>query len=166
MAGLSRARGAALALLLVVLVALCIGFGTVEPDPERNHYPDEEHLATDYDAYIGERVEFAGIVTSVDPVVVETEYGVDGEFSLTVTNVDAIEPGDHVRVFGVVEPDRTVRAERAIVRAPWEVGYMYLVSLLAALWVGIRALRYWRIDVDARAVVARADPVTLGRNDG
>ena len=166
MAGLSRTRGPALALSLVVLVALCIGFGGVKPDPDRNHYPDEEHLAADYEAYVGERVEFAGIAASVDPVVVETEYGLDGELSLTVTNVDGVEPGDHVRVFGVVESDRTVRAERAIVRAPWEVGYMYLVSLLAALWVGIRALRFWRVDVDARAVVARADPVTLGGDDG
>ncbi len=46
-------------------------------------------------------------------------------------------------------------------REPWEVQYMYGVSLGAAVWVALRLLAHWRIDFRTLALEPRERPLPL-----
>lgn len=151
--------------LLLVLGVLLVANGATGYDPDRNHYPDEEPLVEDYDAYVGERVELSGAVVGVDPVVIDAETPAGDPFELRIENVDEpVNEGDRLSVFGTVEPDHTIEAERTLVREPWEIAYMYGISLLAGLWVLARFVREWRISTDEWAFVPREEPLEVWRN--
>jgi hypothetical protein len=143
------ARGLVVVALLAGLVGLGVWYGSLPPDPAVGDYPRSDHLAGEYDAHVGERVEVAGTVVATDPVVVETTSP-GGTLRLRVTGLDRrVREGDALWVYAVVEPDRTVRVVDAVVVAPWRVDYMRGVSLLAGLWVLGRLLRDWRVDTSA-----------------
>lgn len=169
----SRAgRLAAVAALLVALLALAVRYGaaTVRPAPELAFYPAEDHLAADYGAYVGQRVQVSGIVVGVDPVVIVAEYETwaggryrAGELHLTITNyAGSVAPGDRLQVFGTARPERTVRAERTVAVPGANYRYMYGVSFLAGLWVLARLVRGWTVSWDDLAIRPRAEPPTAG----
>jgi hypothetical protein len=150
-----RVRAVGIALLLVVLFGLFVWMGTTEPYPD---YPDTEDLAEDYEAHVGEYAEADGTVVATDPVVIEDDHPSNGTVEFVVRDVDeSVEPGQEFEVFGVVEPDHTIRAEETVVRDQWEFTYMYAVSILAAVWVFTRFVRQWRFDRDAYGFVPRGD---------
>lgn len=156
----SVVRGATLAVLAAALCALFVlggaGWPTAPSSP-----PSYEEFDRNYDAYVGETVEMGGTVVETDPVVVEMDYetGLSSETTYRIELVGALEAdvGDGVYFYGEVRPDRRVAvdAERTVVRAPWEVQYMYAVSVVAVLLVVARFVNGWRFRPRALAFAPR-----------
>lgn len=148
--------------LLAVLFGLCVLYGALEPDPSVGAYPDGSELGTDYDRYVGERVSVGGEIVDTDPVVIEVEYGVDEVIRLRVVELDnsvGVAEGDYLRVYGVVEPDRTVRALNVFVVPQTGRWYTWSVSFLAGLWVLGRLVRHWQFDREAWVLCRRDRPL-------
>jgi predicted acyltransferase (DUF342 family) len=157
-------RLAGIAILLVALCGLLVWGGTVTHEDAANDVPGNDAVGVAPDAYAGERVSLDGTVVATDPVVIEAEYGISEAFTVTVRGVEGpVAVGDHLSAFGTLETggtsetDATLVADRTIVRAPWELWYMYVVSFLGGLWVLWRTLRDWRFDTDRLAFVLRTE---------
>lgn len=140
--------------LLLALGISFVAYGTVDPNPAQNAYPGTDHVVSQPDEYVGEQVSLRGTVVGTDPIVVLADTGLD-RARITITNSDqmTVSEGDQLTVFGTLTTGTTIRAERTIVRAPWELTYMYVVSFLGGLLVLARLLRHWRPDLDHRYVV-------------
>lgn len=153
-------RAAAVALCILALCALFVlGGGAWPASPHVE--PSEEDLHRNYDAYVGETVEIGGSVVETDPVVVRVSYdtGVydEASFRLELRGDLQAQVGDDVSVSGELRPDRAVAvdADRALVRQPWELGYMYAISVLGVLLVAARFVDRWRIRPRRLQVVPR-----------
>lgn len=153
-------RLGALLVLLAALLGLVVWFGTLTPAPALGAYPGTDHLATDYDAYVGERVAVGGTVRTTDPVTITSESDTGETVRLTVTDLDVpVDRGDQLRVYGVLGPNRTLRASNAFTVPAWGHWYAYVVSFLAGCWVLVRVLRHWRLDARTWTLERRATPV-------
>jgi len=133
----------AVALLIGATVAATAAYASDRAD--RRPYVTGAELATDHDAHVGERAYVWTTVVAVtdDGVVVEA-----GGARVLVTGVTAtVDPGDTLQVYGVVEPDGRIAADRTVATTPARLRYTYVVSGAAALLVAGVVLRYWRIDV-------------------
>ena len=109
-----RSRGIAVLGLLALLFGLAVWFGSLGPAPALGAYPDEENLGEEYSDYLGERVTVTGWVIATDPVVIRAEYGADEAIQLTITDLSiTATEGDRLRVYDVVTPDQTIRANNA-----------------------------------------------------
>lgn len=127
---------------------------------------------TDPADHAGEHVETGGIVVATDPVVIEIEDEAGTE-RLPVENAPDVATGQELVVAGTLTDEGTLAAdpERAVVREPWERGYMYAISLVGALLVALRIGNEWRFD--PRRVLFEPRERTLlrryrgeGRRDG
>jgi hypothetical protein len=150
-----RARTVLLVLVLGAQFGLLVWHGSLDPAPQVGDYPDEADLVVDYDRYAGDRVTVAGTVVGTSPPVVELRSGGD---SIRVTVRDLSVPaerGDRLRVYGVAESGRTVRAISAFTVPRWGLWYTYAVSFVAGLWVLGRLVRHWRIDREAVGLAPR-----------
>jgi len=164
-------RTAGVAVLLAVLFALVVGFGSLGPAPELGAYPDGEALAQAYDAHVGDDIQVTGTVVRTDPVAVAVEYDyyADGDrhtgvLELTVTAVStAVTEGESLQVYGTLRPDRTVVAANTVAVPAANFASMYVVSALAGLWTLARLVCGWRIDWRRGALCRRDDPLTPGR---
>lgn len=145
-------RGVAIAVLCTLLLALLVAYGTVTPDPAAGRFPDngEVESGTVDD---GGRVVVAG--TARGDAAGGTVVDLDGGPRVVVRNLDAA-PGDDVWLYGTYRGG-TIRNRRAIVRAPWEITYLYAVSLLGGLLTLGRVVWTWRIDTDEWCVIPRED---------
>jgi len=117
----------ALLVLAGILCGLLLWAGTLGPNPDRNAFADEDAFAVDYDAYVGERIEFGGTVLATDPVVVEATADSGRSLELTLRSLketDSISPGDEITFYGVLEIDNTVTVIDTTVRQPWESAYI------------------------------------------
>lgn len=152
----------AIAILLVAFGGLFIFYGALEPDPEHNDHPGNDDLEADPSTHIGEQVELSGTVVDTEPLVLEVEHA-DGTTEYVLENAPDAEVGQEVRLFGTIEPstsesaDARLEVNDAIVRDSWETTYMYAVSIVAALWVVVRAVRHWRFDAGSFGFVPRGD---------
>lgn len=154
-------RGLLVFALAGLLFGMGVHYGAVEDD--RWPYPDEDALATQPAAHVGEAVFLFGTVTGVDTeagtatVSVETDTG---QFTLTVTSLDAtVHSGGVVQVLGELTAERTVDADRVVVvsasgGAEW---YKYGVSVIGAVLVLAAFFRHWRIDRDTWTFEVRRD---------
>lgn len=157
-----RARLLALVVLLAALFGLVVWHGSLTPAPDAGAYPGSAELAADYDGHLGDSVAVEGEIVGTDPVVIESEHGVDESIRLTVVGLGSdvgIEAGAILRVFGVVSPDRTISAENAFVVPA--VGPLYArgISFLAGLWVLFRVVRRFRFDRTELGLVRRERPL-------
>lgn len=153
-------RRAAVAVLLLALCGLFVLGGADRPtSPSRT--PGYEDLDRNYDAHVGQTVEVGGTVVETEPLVVEFEYDTGvyeaATFRLELEGALPAAVGDDVSVVGEVRPDRTlaIDADRSLVRHPWELSYMYGISVLAVLLVGARLLNEWRVRPRRLQVVPR-----------
>ena len=146
---------ALLGVLFVLFVAYGAGVGVYDGPPY-----DEDAIAQETDTVLGEQVQVSGIVMGVDPVTIEVEHD-EGWMELVVENAPEVDVGQELIVSGVLVDDRTVEAERdrAVVRDAWEVQYMYVISVVAALLVAARIGNEWRFRV--REVVFEPREQTL-----
>lgn len=152
-------RLVAISLLAVLLVGLFVLGGTGWPThPDAT--PSEEALAEDYASHVGEEVQIGGTVLETNPTVIEVESDA-GNFELAVENAPAADPGEEVTLAGELRPDRTIAADpgRSVVRQPWELAYMYAISVVGALLVAARILDGWRFHPRALAFEPRATPL-------
>jgi len=103
-------------------------------------------------------------VVSTDPLVVYESFQYrDVRLTVEGADVDA-SVGDRLSVFGVLEPDGVLRAERAYTVPDSGLQYAYTVSALAGLGVLVRLFRGWRIDGKRWGLAPRAE--TSGGHDG
>ncbi|QLD88829.1 hypothetical protein HWV07_07210 [Natronomonas salina] len=153
-------RGAAIALCLLALSGLFVLGGAAWPASPHVE-PSEAELDRDYAAHVGETTSIGGSVVETDPVVIRVSYdtGVYEEASFRLELVGDLEAavGDDVYVSGELRPDRSmaVDGDRALVRQPWELGYMYAISFVGVLLVGARFLNGWRVQPRRLRVVPR-----------
>lgn len=158
-------RFALLVVALCALVGLFVWFATVEPDPERNHYPDGDDLGGEYDAHVGDRVAVGGTIVASDPAVLEVDHA-HGTSRYELRNPPAVEEGQYVRVYATARPDYELVVDDAVVIDGWERQYMYGISILAALWVAARTARQWRFDANRLGFVPRTDSASSTAGDG
>lgn len=144
--------------LLLALGVSFVAFGTVDPNPARNAYPGTDQVVSHPDEYVGERVSLSGTVVATDPLVITADSGLDSA-RFTITNSDhaTVSEGDQFIVFGPLTATNTIQAERTVVREPWELTYMYVVSFLGGLFVLARVLRHWRPDIEHQSLVTRTE---------
>lgn len=148
-------------ILLSVLFFFFIWYGSLEPDPDKGSYPNEEHLIEDYDGYIREEVKVGGKVVETDPVEIEAESGSE-TILLRITGLEeSVEKGDRLTVHGVVEEDKTIIVENAVVQPFVNWIYMYLVSGMAAIWVFIRIIKQWRWDAETASLKMREESLKI-----
>jgi hypothetical protein len=139
--------------LLVVLSGTLVAYGSLDPAPERNVYPDTRDLADDYDRYVGDRVVVSGEVVSTDPLVVAASDGRGGEVKYRIVRTSKRPAvGEDLRVFGVAREGGVVAARDGFVVDASGSVYAYGASALAGGWVLGRLLRRWRLDPEAGLV--------------
>lgn len=155
MTAASRTRVAVLAALLGVLFALCVGYGTLEPNPAHGRFPGVEEVVSGERSYEGRHVALRGEIVATAPVTLEAESATidDGSSRLEQVRFTVIDGprdtrvGQQVEVFGVLTDDRTIRAQNVVLVQQRNISLMYLVSALAGLWVLARIIRDWRLQV-------------------
>ncbi|WP_416840388.1 hypothetical protein [Haloferax sp. DFSO52] len=153
-------RLVAILVLLGCLLGLMIWFGSLAPDPAVGAYPSTTELGIEYDVWVGEQASLTGTVIETDPLTIVAEYGSGEQVRLKVTGaaIDA-QQGDTLAVYGVVEPNHTIRALNAYTIPASNYLYMYVVSFLAGVWVLGRLIRTWRIDWGSWSLEPRAKPL-------
>ncbi|MFW6065060.1 MAG: hypothetical protein ACOC8Y_05745 [Candidatus Natronoplasma sp.] len=161
MLGSGRSRALAVIALLIILSSLFIWFGSLSPAPEKGRFPGNDELVEDYDRYIDKEVEIGGEVIETDPTTIEIESG-DRTLQLKIVDLEnEVDQGDRLSVFGTVEEDKTVRVQNSIIRPSWQYRYMYGISLVGAVWAGLRLIGGWRFDKEKFAFEPRSDPLTV-----
>lgn len=146
-------RALLVCVLLVVLSGTLVAYGSLDPAPERNVYPDTRDLADDYDRYVGDRVVVSGEVVSTDPLVVAASDGRGGEVEYRIVRTSKRPAvGEDLRVFGVAREGGVVAARDGFVVDASGSVYAYGASALAGGWVLGRLLRRWRLDPEAGLV--------------
>ena len=146
----SSRRNVAVAVCLLALLGLLVAYGTLTPEPAAGRFPSNG--AVDAGTLTeGDRVVVAGTVRGDAPG--GTRLALDGGPTVVVRGLDA-DPGADVWLYGTYR-DETIRSERAIVRAPWELTYLYAVSALGGVLTLGRVVRTWRVDTDRWVVVPR-----------
>jgi len=160
MFGTVRGRAITILGLLAVLFGLAVWYGSLGPAPELGAYPNHEHLGQDYGQYLGAEVTVTGRVIATDPVTISADDGDGDTFQLTVTEL-ALTPaeGEKLRVYGVAEPDHTIRAKNAFTVPQSGSWYAWSVSFLAGLWVLARIGRHWRLDLATGTLEPRETPL-------
>ena len=166
-------RASAIALLLVALGGSFVLVGSIEPDPDRNRFPGAVQFADDPAAYHGDRVTVDGTVVDRDPFTIESDAGHPGTVQVTVAGAQGNPAvGDHLVVHGTLQPATGdgavahVDARRTIHREPWELAYMYLISLAGGLWVLGRLCNQWTFDRRSWALVPRERPLLEAMRNG
>lgn len=157
-------RVAMLVLLLGALFGLMVWRGSLEPDPAVWALPGPEQLGTDYGRYLGDRVAVWGQVVRTDPVVIRAQYGVDRVIRLQLVGLDdslQVTEGMRLNVYGVVEPDNTIRALNVVRIPAWGVTYTLSISFLAGLWVLGRIVRHWTVDTRDWTLRRRSAPLRI-----
>jgi hypothetical protein len=153
-----KSCAAAFLLLFLTLGGLFVGAGTITANPAMNSYPNEDNVIETPDDHLGDKVVFGGIVVETDPVTVEVEPETGDTIYVTFENVDQpLSVGDEVIAFGTLQKPQTLDVDRAVIRAPWEFYYMYIVSFIGGLWVLVRILLHWRFDFEQLAFVSQED---------
>lgn len=163
---MSRRRAAALGLALLTLPGLFILGGADLPFPYSHELgPDDETLDSEYDEYIGTDIATSGTVIDADERLVRIDHDT-GSLVVTLNIHDhhdaTLQEGDHVSVSGTIEADHTITVtedHHIWIRAPWEVHYMYGISLIGALFTALLVANYWRFDWSHYHLVPRKEPI-------
>lgn len=164
-------RFVAMGVCVLLLGGLFVLGGTGWPeDPSAGPGIDIGDSEIEPEAHAGEFVETGGTVVSTDPVVIEIETDDGGTDRIELENAPSVEVGEVVTVSGTLTEDGTlvVERERAITREPWEIAYMYLISIVGVLVVVATGIDSWRFDVRTLSVEPRDRPLheTIFDRDG
>ncbi|QLH81263.1 hypothetical protein [Halosimplex pelagicum] len=156
-------RAVALAVLIGCLGAAMIGFGSLDTHPDKGVPPGNDEVAAAYGDYLGQRVHVYGTVVSVDPLRIRGETVLNGPVELTVDGYEeSAQKGDVLSVYGVLRPENTVEATEVVRKPGGSYWRTRLLSAIAGLWVLIRLLRHWRIDLLKLRARPRSFPIAFG----
>lgn len=137
-------RALGVAVLVVLLVAMMGHYHGAVLD-ERRHLASPARIDADYEAYRGGPV-FLWLVadrTTDEGIVTRSEA--DGRPFVVLTDARA-EPGDLVQVFGTLEADSRIAAERVVVHDRGNRLRMFVLSGVGALLAAGAFLRRWTVD--------------------
>ena len=145
-------------------LCLCLSLGGLfvhaeVTEDQRNPYPDAEELNNEYSAYVGQTVVvFGTVVEGTDQqMTIETEEdGTTATLAVTVVNA-TVSAGGTVQVYGTLERDQTIAAERIeVVNSSWWAElYKYGTSAVGAAGFLVLFFRYWRLNRDSWSLEAR-----------
>jgi hypothetical protein len=150
--------------VVVLLTVLAVSFPLYaqQPfNPEAHVYPSEADFTDDPTRYVGDRVEVTGQVRQTEPLVVQFGGSTD---PYTVTVVDhalSPEPGDKLRLVGVLTSPDEIRVIDGFVvpqRGRW---YAWGVSFVAGLWVLWRLVKHWQVDRSTLGFAPRDEPISI-----
>lgn len=145
-------------------LCLCLSLGGLFvhaeiTDDQRNPYPDAEELNNEYSAYVGQTVVVFGTVVEATDQQMTIETEEDGTtVTLAVTGANAtVSAGGTVQVYGTLEPNQTIAAERVeVVNSSWWAElYKYGASAVGAIGFLVLFFRYWRLNRDNWTLEAR-----------
>ncbi|KOX94632.1 hypothetical protein AMS69_01895 [Haloarcula rubripromontorii] len=148
----------------VIVVVLCVTLGGLFvhaeiTEDELSPYPDAADLSTGYESYVGQQLMVFGTVTETGDGGIDIRVESDGTaITLRVTETNtAVESGGVVQVYGTLEPEQTIAAERVEVvnSSRWAEFYKYGASAIGAFGFLLLFFRYWRIDRDTWTLEAR-----------
>lgn len=149
---------------VVIVLGLCLTLGGsfvhAEITEDRwSPYPDAADLSSEYDSYVGQQLMVFGTVTDTDEDGMEIRAESDGTaITLRVTGTTStVDPGGVVQVYGTLEPDQTIAAERVEVvnSSRWAEFYKYGASAIGAFGFLLLFVRYWRLNRDTWTLEAR-----------
>jgi len=148
--------------VIVLVLSLILGGLFVHAavtEEQRSPYPDGEDLSSEYESYIGQQLMVFGTVTETSESGIEIRVESD-ETSITLNvtgTAAAVEPGGVVQVYGTLEPDQRITAERIEVvnSSRWAELYKYGASAIGAFGFLLLFFRYWRVDRDTWTLEAR-----------
>ncbi|MFY4813869.1 hypothetical protein ACOJIV_14385 [Haloarcula sp. AONF1] len=147
-----------------IVLVLCLTLGgllvhAAVTEEQWSPYPDAADLSTGYESYAGQQLVVFGTVTETSDNEMEINVESDGAaITLRVTGTKtAVEPGGVVQVYGTLEPNQTIAAERVEVvnSSRWAEFYKYGASAVGALGFLLLFFRYWRIDRETWTLEAR-----------
>ncbi|AJF26096.1 hypothetical protein JZX76_15455 [Haloarcula hispanica] len=148
----------------VIVLVLCLILGglfvhAAVTEEQRSPYPDAADLSTGYESYVGQHLMVFGTVTETGDGGMAIRAESDGTaITLRVTGTEAaVEPGGVVQVYGTLESNQTIAAERVEVvnSSRWAEFYKYGASAVGALGFLLLFFRYWRIDRETWTMEAR-----------
>lgn len=148
-----------IAVLVVALAYLFILAGAKEPFSPKVE-PSAEAFAGNAQAYIGDEVEFTGVV--VDGAASQVEIGShDNIVVVTLVGAPPLKDGQIVTFGGTAVDATTIetREEQVVTRDAWEHYYMYLASVVGALLALFVAINYWTFAWRQVGFVPREQPI-------
>lgn len=156
----ARGRIILIALLLIGHTVLFPFYAQQPVNPKAGVYPDQDEFIENSDRYVGERVVTGGFVRQASPIVIEVET-TQGTHNITVSGTN-LSPslGDKVRVYGTLTAPRTINSINAFVVPQGGLWYTWGISFLAGIWVLIRLIRHWRINLSRLSFSRRDTPLT------
>lgn len=160
MPSIDPGRLAALVVCVSALFGLFVLGGSgwpAEPSPGL----DLSEPSVEPEAHAGESVQTGGVVVDTDPVVLEIDRE-DDPLRIEIENApDDVQVGEQLTVDGTLTADGTLEAnpDRAVVREPWEIQYMYAVSIVGVLLVVGRAVDGWRFEPRTLTFHPRSTPL-------
>ncbi|ELZ03354.1 hypothetical protein [Natrialba aegyptia] len=160
-------------LLLTTLAGLCVHYGATYdehwPHPTGDQLQDDPGQFTDQQVLL-----FGEVQTAAEDTIAIHVHDDAGDIAaeLEVTNVDkSVEPGGMVQVYGVLDSDQTMTAEKTVVvnRSDGASTYKYVVSLAGALLAIGYFCKHWqplpqKLGFEPRT--GRTERDTAGPNDG
>ena len=157
-------RGILVIILVGLLFGLCVWYGTLNPNPQVGSYPGNSDVGQSPSKYVGNLVAVDGTVVDTNPTVIMMSYGSASTRLLTVVSISkSVREGQNIRVFGRLTDTETIRAHHTVMAVSTGYLYMYVVSLLAGLWVLARIVLQWRFDPELGFVRRHASLTPIRR---
>lgn len=139
-------------MLVLTLIGASSVYASQPPNPDANVFPRNEDFVEDHEAYIGQRVLLSGTIEKTSPLVVQVET-TQGSAEFKVTSVERrIQVSAQLDIFGIAKRDHTIQAIGVRPTSSGEREYVYGISLLAVLWVSLRFLHHWKLDVESWSI--------------
>jgi hypothetical protein len=146
-------RVLALTVLVFVFSGLMLHYGGAAPQHELTRESIVKLQSPD--AHVGETVHvWADVQRNDDALVVRVGDGT----GTTVTGAETTaQPGDSIQIFGTIQPDGTVAAQRVVVSEQSSLRRLYGVSAGALALTVLVFVRSWTVDLRRLAFVPRED---------
>jgi hypothetical protein len=105
--------------------------------------PRESEVSANYDAYVGRNVTISGEVVSTGTQSFELLGALD---TYTIFSTEAVQLGDHVTVYGVLEPGHHLQAVAMAVSPGVLAALVYVRSFVALIFVSVLFFARWRFN--------------------
>jgi hypothetical protein len=117
-------------------------------------YPAAEDVKADYQAYIGDQINFWGRVSMVQEDTIGVTYGQ----TLYIQTSDlSVRSGDWIQVYGTLRPEQKLVVERIVVIPQSNRLYMIAVSAGGVLLALVVFVCHWKLNTEHWTLIPR-DP--------